>query len=283
MTIHSDQQLKAIVRNMGHGDSARAQTLMRSYAVERFLVRVSHSCYRDKLVLKGGTLVAAIVGVDLRSTMDVDHTVKGFALTHDAIRTMVEELSAVEENDGMIFLIGAIHDICEGAQYSGVRVNMEARLGRMHIPMKLDFTAGDVLTPGAIEFDLELVFDEGSISLLAYNMETLIAEKLETVLSRGSLNTRMRDYYDICLLDTGSSVSIDRTVLAQAFHATCEGRGTDYSAQKVKAFFEEVHRSEHMSRSWELFRQKHPFVGDMEWDTVLCSVATLFEAVLLPR
>ena len=283
MTIRSDQQLKAFIRNMGHGDSAKAQILMRSYAVERFLVRVSHSRYRDKLVLKGGTLVAAIVGIDLRSTMDIDHTVKGVALTRDVIRMMIEELSTAEEDDGATFSIGAIHDIREGAQYSGIRVNMEAQLGRIRIPMKLDFTTGDVLTPGAIEFDLELVFDEGSISLLAYNTETLLAEKLETVLSRGSLNTRMRDYYDICLLDTKSSASIDRALLTHAVHATCEKRGTRYSIHRVEAFLEEVCCSDRMSGSWELFRQRHPFVGDMQWDTVLCSVATLLKAVSLSR
>lgn len=192
--IHTSRQLKALVRNMSKGNSAKAQVIIRNYVMERFLERLSLSPYRSNLILKGGTLVAAMVGLDNRSTMDVDTTVKGMDLSAESVREIIGGITAVEIDDGMTFEIEGIESIMDEADYPGIRVMMMAMLETMRTPLNIDFSTGDVITPHEVTYSFNLMFEERAISILAYNLETILAEKLETLLSRGTANTRMRDF-----------------------------------------------------------------------------------------
>lgn len=195
--IHTAKQLKDKVKNISGGNSEVAQALIRNYFMERFLERVSLSEYRNNFILKGGMLVASIVGVDMRATMDIDTTVKSLSLKEQDARAIIEKICAVHVEDGVTFKIISVKEIMEEFDYPGIRMMIEANLERLRQPFKIDMSTDDAITPGAIDYEYKLMFEDRTISVLSYNLETLLAEKMQTILSRGLANTRMRDFYDI--------------------------------------------------------------------------------------
>ena len=218
--IKTARQLKDLIRNLSKDKSADAQILMRNYMMERFLERISLSEYRDKFILKGGMLVAAMVGLDARSTMDIDATVKGATVGIEDVENMIASIISVPVDDGVGFRVKRISEIMDEAEYPGIRVSMETEFDRVITPLKIDISTGDVIARGVIEFNYDLLLEDRSISLWSYNLETILAEKLQTVLARGILNTRMRDFYDIrMLLDTYED-KVNKAVLKDAFAAT---------------------------------------------------------------
>ena len=198
--IHTSRQLKALVRNRSHGDNAKAMTLIRNFVMERFLERMSLSKYSGNLILKGGLLVASMVGLENRATMDIDAAIRNYNLSAEDAREMVEDIIAVPLEDGIQFDVKSVESIMDEAEYPGIRFKLEAVLDTMKTPLKMDISTDDVITPGEVNYEYKLMFEERSIPLLAYNLETVLAEKMETIISRGTLNTRMRDYYDLMIL-----------------------------------------------------------------------------------
>ena len=224
--IKTSRQLKDKVRNMARGDSAKAQLLIRNYGMERFLERVSLSEHRDNFILKGGMLVSAMVGLENRATMDIDTSIRNMPLDTIAAKAMVEEIIAVPVDDNIRFEINDFGTIMDDAEYSGVRISLNAFLDATRIPLKIDISTGDAITPAAVNYQYKLMFEERYIILWAYNLETVLAEKIETVLSRSVLNTRLRDFYDLYVLqDTG--LEIDKATLAAALTATARKRGSE--------------------------------------------------------
>ena len=193
--IHTAKQLKDKVKNMSGGNSEVAQALIRTYFMERFLERVSVSEYRNNFILKGGMLVASIVGVDMRATMDIDTTVKALPLNEKDARAIIERIGELQLEDGVNFRITSVKEIMEEFDYPGIRMMIEANLERMRQPFKIDISTDDAITPGAVEYKYKLMFEDRSISVLSYNLETLLAEKMQTILARGLANTRMRDFF----------------------------------------------------------------------------------------
>ena len=222
--IKTSRQLKALVRNLTKGDSLQAQ--MRNYVMERFLERISLSKYRNNFILKGGMLVSAMVGLDTRSTMDIDTTIKNMPLSVENAREMIEEIIAVPIDDGMTFSIKSVGEIMDEAEYTGVRVNLEATLETMRTPLKVDISTGDIITPREVLYTFKLMFEERTISILAYNLETVLAEKMETVIARGVANTRLRDYYDLYILQNEYTHAISMEQFKAAFLATCKKRNS---------------------------------------------------------
>ena len=224
--IKTSRQLKALVRNLTKGDSLQAQIIMRNYVMERFLERISLSKYRNNFILKGGMLVSAMVGLDTRSTMDIDTTIKNMPLSVENAREMIEEIIAVPIDDGMTFSIKSVGEIMDEAEYTGVRVNLEATLETMRTPLKVDISTGDIITPREVLYTFKLMFEERTISILAYNLETVLAEKKETVIARGVANTRLRDYYDLYILQNEYTHAISMEQFKAAFLATCKKRNS---------------------------------------------------------
>ena len=224
--IKTSRQLKALVRNLTKGDSLQAQIIMRNYVMERFLERISLSKYRNNFILKGGMLVSAMVGLDTRSTMDIDTTIKNMPLSVENAREMIEEIIAVPIDDGMTFSIKSVGEIMDEAEYTGVRVNLEATLETMRTPLKVDISTGDIITPREVLYTFKLMFEERTISILAYNLETVLAEKMETVIARGVANTRLRDYYDLYILQNEYTHAISMEQFKAAFLATCKKRSS---------------------------------------------------------
>ena len=224
--IKTSRQLKALVRNLTKGDSLQAQIIMRNYVMERFLERISLSKYRNNFILKGGMLVSAMVGLDTRSTMDIDTTIKNMPLSVENAKEMIEEIIAIPIDDGMTFSIKSVGEIMDEAEYSGVRANLEATLETMRTPLKVDISTGDIITPREVLYTFRLMFEERTISILAYNLETVLAEKMETVIARGVANTRLRDYYDLYILQNEYTHAISMEQFKAAFLATCKKRNS---------------------------------------------------------
>ena len=198
--IRTATQLKDLIRNLSKKNAADAQILMRNYMMERFLERISLSPYRDKFILKGGMLVAAMVGLDARSTMDLDATVKGANVNIEDVENMMAEIIAVPVDDGVTFQVRSISEIMEEAEYPGIRVTMTSLFDGVRTPLKLDISTGDAITPREVRYSFKLMLEDRSIDILAYNLETVLAEKLETLITRTTTNTRLRDFYDIAIL-----------------------------------------------------------------------------------
>ena len=218
-------QLKALTKNEARKKNISAQLVMQNYMLERLLERISLSSYRNNFIIKGGFLISAIVGLDTRTTMDLDTTIKGFALTHESIRKIFQDICAIQINDDIQFEIINISDIRKIDDYSGIRVALKANYLPISVPLTVDVTTGDIITPREIEFSFPLLFDDRMISVLSYNIETILAEKIKTVLSRSIANTRIRDYYDIYILHTLYSEKLDKIALFQAIKQIVQKRG----------------------------------------------------------
>ncbi len=218
--------LKAIMKNIAKEKHISAQLVMQNFMMERLLERISVSKYQRNFILKGGFLIAAMVGLDTRATMDMDATIKGLPVNEQTVREMFEEICTIELDDDVTFSFHRIGEIREGDEYSGYRVSLVANYPPMAVPLKLDVTTGDKITPKEIEYRFKLLLEDRSISVLAYNLETIMAEKLETVISRGDQNTRPRDYYDIYILAKLQYPNMEPNLLKAALDATTEKRGS---------------------------------------------------------
>lgn len=276
--ISTATQLKAKVRNLSGGDSKKAQTLIRNFIMERFLERIALSQYRNNFILKGGMLVAAVVGLDTRATMDIDTTVKSLNLDKENATKIIEDIIAVEISDGVQFRITKVTDIMEEHDYPGIRFMLEATLDKMRQAIKIDISTGDIITPRAVEYSYQLMFEDRAISLWTYNLETLLAEKLETIMARGTANTRMRDFYDIHVIS--QQEFFDKEVLKKAFLATSEKRDTTVQIPDFRNILSSVESDEVMKSQWESFKEDSFFVGELSWEEVMGSVKQIAESVL---
>ena len=275
--IRTAIQLKAKIRNLSQGDSTKAQTYIRNFMMERFLERLSLSGYRNNFILKGGMLVASIVGLDLRATMDIDATVSALPLSADTAEKIVNEIIAVEIPDNVSFRITNITGIMEEHDYPGIRVMLEASLDNLRQAIKIDISTGDIITPGAIEYNYPLMFEDRTIPLRSYNIETSLAEKLETIIARGAANTRMRDFYDIYLIVQQDRY--DAAVVKAALAATSKGRNTDGRIASLARILHSLETDAVLQTQWENYKADSFYVGDISWSTIMESIKLLAEKV----
>ena len=274
--IKTARQLKDLIRNLSKDKAADAQILMRNYMMERFLERISLSEYRDKFILKGGMLVAAMVGLDARSTMDIDATVKGATVGIEEVENMIASIISVPVDDGVEFRVKRISEIMDEAEYPGIRVSMETEFDGVITPLKIDISTGDAITPREVRYSFKLMLEDRSIEIWAYNLETVLAEKLETVVSRATTNTRMRDFYDIYILDQLHGNTLNRQTLHDALRATAHKRGTEQHLAEAAEVFEEVENSPVMQKLWESYRRKFSYAADLEWNIIMRAVRSLY-------
>ncbi|MFQ6804805.1 MAG: nucleotidyl transferase AbiEii/AbiGii toxin family protein [Lachnospiraceae bacterium] len=251
---------------------------MRNYMMERFLERISLSEYRDKFILKGGMLVAAMVGLDARSTMDLDATVKGANVNVEDIENLISAIVSVPLDDGVKFQLKSISEIMDEAEYPGIRVNMTTTFDGVVTPLKIDISTGDAITPREIRYSFKLMLEDRSIDIWAYNLETVLAEKLETIITRTTTNTRMRDFYDIYILEQLHGNTLDPQILHDASCGPLlTNAGQNDILQKSAEVFEEVENSSVMQKLWESYRKNFPmrqiWSGTSSWGR--CAVYTL--------
>ena len=279
--ITTARQLKDLIRNLSKKKSADAQILMRNYMMERFLERISLSEYKNQFILKGGMLVAAMVGLDARATMDLDATIKGANVSLTDVETIISNIIAIPIDDGVSFRIKRISEIMEEADYPGVRVSMETKFDGVVTPLKIDISTGDVITPREIRYRFNLMLEDRTIEVWAYNLETVLAEKLETVISRNVTNTRMRDFYDIYILQKLYGEQLSKDVLWDALVATAKKRGTleQIEVEDINEVFDEIQSSSVMENLWKAYQRNNSYADDLSWHTVMDAVRILYQTV----
>jgi predicted nucleotidyltransferase component of viral defense system len=271
------EQIKGRIKSVAKQNNADARTLMRIYMMERFLERLAQSEYRDNFIIKGGILVTAMIGVAHRSTMDIDTSMKNLNLSAEDALRVVNQVKDIDLDDGVSFEVKDVSNIMDEMEYPGIRVTMNANVGRLITPLKIDISTGDVITPRAIEFNYDLLLEDRSISLWSYNLETILAEKLQTVLARGILNTRMRDFYDIrMLLDTYED-KVNKAVLKDAFAATCKKRGTDHLQEQAEEIIKIIEANEQLQVLWRAYQKKYSYATDIDYASVISGVRKLMD------
>ena len=275
--ITTARQLKDLIRNLSKKKSADAQILMRNYMMERFLERISLSEYKNQFILKGGMLVAAMVGLDARATMDLDATIKGTNVSVEDVEMIISKIISIPLNDGVLFRIKRISEIMEEADYPGVRVSMETKFDGVITPLKIDISTGDIITPREIKCNFNLMLENRTIEVWAYNLETVLAEKLETVISRNVTNTRMRDFYDIYILQK----LYGEDVLGDALVATAKKRETleQIETEDIDEVFDEIQSSSVMENLWKAYQRNYSYSADIPWHTIMKSIRTLYEII----
>ena len=271
------EQIKGRIKSVAKQNNADARTLMRIYMMERFLERLAQSEYRDNFIIKGGILVTAMIGVAHRSTMDIDTSMKNLNLSAEDALRVVNQVKDIDLDDGVSFEVKDVSNIMDEMEYPGIRVTMNANVGRLITPLKIDISTGDVITPRAIEFNYNLLLEDRSISLWSYNLETILAEKLQTVLARGILNTRMRDFYDIrMLLDTYED-KVNKAVLKDAFAATCKKRGTDHLQEQAEEIIKIIEADEQLQVLWRAYQKKYSYAAEIDYASVISGVRKLMD------
>lgn len=272
-------QLKAFIKKKAEEKNITAYLVMQNYMLERLLERISLSKYKHNFIIKGGFLISAIVGLDTRATMDLDTTVKGFALTRESIRKVFGEICAVEIADDVKFELTDILDIHERADYPGIRVVLKANYPPISVPLTVDMTTGDVITLSEIEYTFSLLFDDRTISVLAYNLETLFAEKIETVLSRNIANTRPRDFYDIHVLYALHGSECNTETLLQALKSTTDKRGSSKVLELYSDIIADIRASEQLRSFWKKYQHDYDYAKDISFDDTCDTIQDIMERI----
>ena len=269
-------QVKGKIKNIAKANKTDARILMRIYMMEKFLERLSVSTYSGNFIIKGGILVTSMVGVSMRSTMDIDATIKNINLSEEDASRVISEISEIDLQDGVSFIVKSVIGIMDEMEYPGIRIGIDAFLDGLVTPIKLDISTGDVITPRAIEYDYKLMLEEHSIKLWSYNLETILAEKIQTILARGVLNTRMRDFYDVYTLAVRYESDIDLIILKQAFEATCNKRNTIDLLISGNKIVEIIKNDAVLNNLWNAYLRKYEYARDISFEDAITSVIRIY-------
>ena len=279
MITKNPMQLKALIKNKAAEKNISAQLVMQNYMLERLLERISLSRFKNNFILKGGFLISAIVGLDTRATMDLDTTIKGFTLTHDTLRGIFDEVLDIEVADDVHFKLAGISDIRLGDDYPGIRVALKANYPPISVPLTVDVTTGDVITPSEIEYTFPLMFDDRSISVLAYSLETVLAEKLETVLSRSTANTRPRDYYDVHVLYTLRGSECSPSMLREALEKTAAKRSSQKAIAQYADILADIRASAQLRSFWESYQRSFDYAKEISFDDTCDTIQRIMDQI----
>ena len=279
MKTNNPMQLKAFVKSKAEKVGLPPHFAMQTYIMERFLERISLSEYKTQLVIKGGFLISAMIGLDMRATMDMDATIIHAPLTTESIKEIIDKVLTVRVDDDIEFTVKSISDIRKSDEYSGFRVSLVGGYPPIAQPLTIDITVGDKITPREIEFMYPLTFEERSIPILAYNLETLFAEKLETIISRGIGTTRPRDFYDVYMLWKLERSKIDISTLFQALTATCENRRSTNELNNWRNRLADIKENSSLKSYWEKYRREFTYAKDIEFKATCGVIEDIMELI----
>ena len=265
--MKTSTQLKALVRNLSKAKNVEAEVILRNFMLERFLERISLSEYKNSFILKGGMLIAAMVGVDTRTTMDMDVAIKGKTLLQSEVSSLVENILLVPIDDGVSLTLRGVEEIREEADYPGYRASIEAVLDKTRQTLKVDITTGDFVTPREVEYSFQLMFEDRTISILAYNPETVLSEKFETIITRSVTTSRMRDFYDVYILT--NTQPFDPVILKAALSKTVEKRGTSKQMADAHGVIQAIADSTILIDLWQRYQKKYNYAADVSWKWLL--------------
>ncbi|EOT44582.1 hypothetical protein I568_00566 [Enterococcus columbae DSM 7374 = ATCC 51263] len=250
---------------------------MQNFMLERLLERISVSNYQQTFILKGGFLIAAMVGLDTRATKDMDVTVKDWPVNEESIKKMFLDICNIDLQDDVTFEFKKLSEIREKDEYTGYRISLSANFPPMAVPLKLDITTGDKITPREIVYRFKLLLEDREISVLAYNLETILAEKLETIVSRGDQNTRMRDYYDVYILSKLQYKNIEIESLKAALDATSKKRGSTEVLKNYRNIIDVVRKSDVMVKQWKTYQKDFEYAAAISYDEVCDAVVQMMD------
>lgn len=269
--------LKAKIKNMAKSKDISAQVVLQNYMFERFIERISKSKYKDKFILKGGMLIAAIVGIDNRATMDMDATIKGYPLNEETINCAIKDICAININDDVNFSFVKSEKIREDDKYEGFRISIQATFENIITPLKIDITTGDAITPREILYSFKKIFDDGEIDIWAYNIETVLSEKYETILRRGEFNTRLRDFYDIYILI--KTQEFNRELFNEAFKRTVDHRETYHITLNINEIINTIENSNELRKLWDKYRKQYSYAENISYEDILSVLKELKEYI----
>lgn len=265
--------LKATINNIAKKNKVSAQSVLQTYMLERLLERISTSKYKDNFILKGGMLISAMLGIDSRTTMDIDTTIKGFELTEENVKTIMEDVCAIDLQDDITLKINKVEEIREDDDYNGYRLTFEAKyMNSMPVIMKIDVTTGDKITYREIEYSFELMLEERKIHVWSYNVETVLAEKFEAIIKRGVLGTRIRDFYDVHMLLKTQNKNIDKKTLKVAIGFTAEHRNSEDIIKDWKEVVKELEDDDTMKNQWKRYQKNNFYAEGIEYEDLIESV-----------
>jgi predicted nucleotidyltransferase component of viral defense system len=270
-------QLKAWIKNKSRQTGVPANTLLQSYMMERLLERVSISPYRGNIILKGGFLIAAMVGLGRRSTMDMDTTVKGLPVSRESIEDILREIISIDADDGIVFEIRGIKNIHDISEYDDFRVSLHAAFHTILVNIKIDITTGDAVIPHEIEYPYRLMFEDRTIPVMAYNLCTVLAEKIETILSRNVTNTRGRDFYDVYILLSMHRDTLSRPELLHALRAKAEERGSISFIESYAKHLGDIAVSPEIAKIWMGYAKGYPYARGIALPDILALIAWVFD------
>lgn len=259
MITNNEMQLKALLKDLSLKFGITPQATLQMYCLERLLDRIAVSRFRDHFVIKGGFLIASILGIGSRSTTDIDATVKGFSVSYENVDSIFKEICGIDIPDQLTFSFERIEEIREKDDYLGLRVFIGCRYGKMNVPLTVDLTTGDTIIPHEIEYMYKCVFDDKMIPIIAYPLENVFAEKLDTIISRGVANTRTRDFYDVYTLYALKKEEVNFETLRIALEATSRRRSTFEILKEYPQILEDVKADSVQNDFWRRFVAKNPF------------------------
>lgn len=267
----------AQIKKLAKEKNISAQLVLQNYMLERLLERIALSEYRSHWILKGGLLIASMLGLDTRTTMDLDATIKGLAMTESNLENIITKILTQELDDGVRFKLIHLEDIREKDEYGGYRASLLAHYFSLQVPIKIDITVGDAITPRAITHQFKLLLEDRFIPIPAYNIETLLAEKLETIFSRSTLNTRPRDFYDVYILSRLRWHEINKNHFQQALKATASKRHTLDALTHYLAIIENIKQSQTMQQHWANYQKDFNYASTISFIDTCESICKLME------
>ena len=263
------ESIKGKIRSMAEKKNLKSQEVLQIYFFERFLERLSKSNYKNNFVIKGGFLISSLIGIENRTTMDMDTTIKGIPLKEEKIKEIVDEIININVDDGIKFEIKDISYIREEDEYENFRISLIANVGKTKNPMKLDLTTGDAITPREIEYTYPCIFSQEDIKIMAYPLETILAEKYETIIRRNITTTRMRDFYDLYTLYKLKKDEIDYKILKEAIERTSDKRGSQEIMKDYEEIIEDIKEDSYQRSLWEVYLSENKYIGDLTFDKVV--------------
>ena len=264
----TSEKLKGKIKSFSEKNNLKAQEVLQMYFFERFLTRLEKSKYRVNFIIKGGFLISSIIGIQNRTTMDIDTTIKGLPVKEEIIKEIILEILNIEVNDGIEFVLGKIENIREISEYENYRLHLTANFEKIKNPLKIDITTGDVIIPSEIEYSYETIFKE-KLNILAYSLETLIAEKYETIIKRNITTTRLRDFYDIYMIFKLKNDKINVNNLKQAIRETAKNRNSTEEILESKEILEDIKNDEYLNKQWNIYKKENKYVDNIQFSEIL--------------
>lgn len=283
MKKRTPEQLKGQVRSFAGKRKLQPQEVLQMFLLERVLERLSKSSYKNNFILKGGLLISSMIGIAERTTMDMDTTVTGINMAEEEIESVMREILLVDVGDGIEFDFEKLEPIREEDDYNNFRVFFVAHYGKIANKMKVDITTGDEITPGAVQYLYKTILDEDEIDVMAYNTETIIAEKYETIIRRNIGTSRARDFYDLYMFYNIYKESIDPEILKLAITRTANKRDSLQIMSEWKEILKDMKEDVGLKTLWNNYCENHSYAAEVRYEDIMGTILQIAETLGIPH